>query len=140
MINANVYSEVYEILSYMDKATVMKVPIEILENIRDSRNVKYISSIDSEDIFNKNNVNPKTLEIITCLDVNYWMDNEKKEILKEKYRQKVKKEELEKLEKYDCKKMFEDRNRLVKNTSNIQICKESFVKKIVKKIKNLFIK
>lgn len=140
MINANVYSEVYEILSYMDKATVMKVPIEILENIRDSRNVKYISSIDSEDIFNKNNVNPKTLEIITCLDVNYWMDNEKKEILKEKYRQKVKKEELEKLEKYDCKKMFEDRNRLVKNTSNTQICKESFVKKIVKKIKNLFIK
>lgn len=140
MINANVYSEVYEILSYMDKATVMKVPIEILENIRDSRNVKYISSIDSEDIFNKNNVNPKTLEIITCLDVNYWMDNEKKEILKEKYRQKVKKEELEKLEKYDRKKMFEDRNRLVKNTSNIQIYKESFVKKIVKKMKNLFIK
>ena len=38
MINSNTYSEVYEILSYMDKSIVMKIPIEILENIKEKRN------------------------------------------------------------------------------------------------------
>lgn len=31
MIESDTYSEVYEILSYMDKSTVMKIPSEILE-------------------------------------------------------------------------------------------------------------
>lgn len=34
MISSSTYKEIYEILSYMDKLTVMKIPIEILQNIK----------------------------------------------------------------------------------------------------------
>ena len=33
MVLSNIYEEIYEILSYMDKITVMKVPEMILKNI-----------------------------------------------------------------------------------------------------------
>ena len=44
MINADTYSEVYEILSYMNKSIVMKVPVEILGVIKENRNLDYVSN------------------------------------------------------------------------------------------------
>ena len=35
MINSAVYAEVFEILKYMDKTDVMKIPVEILTKIKD---------------------------------------------------------------------------------------------------------
>lgn len=37
MITSNTYKELYEILSYMDKTTVMKIPIEILQTIKNKK-------------------------------------------------------------------------------------------------------
>ena len=37
MITPNTYAEVYEILSYTDKMLVMKIPVEILEKIKNKR-------------------------------------------------------------------------------------------------------
>ena len=34
MITSKTYKEVYEILSYMDKVTVMKIPMDILQTIK----------------------------------------------------------------------------------------------------------
>ena len=56
MISANTYEELYEILSLMDKATVMKVPIDILNTIKEHRNPEYQTRIDKNDIYNKMNV------------------------------------------------------------------------------------
>ena len=38
MVSSNTYEEIYEILSYMNKSTVMKVPENILKNISEKRN------------------------------------------------------------------------------------------------------
>ena len=41
MITSKIYKELYEILSYMDKVTVMKIPIEILQTIKNKKdNIK----------------------------------------------------------------------------------------------------
>ena len=40
----NVYAETFEILSYMDKMTVMKIPVNVLSSIKNLRNKK-ISNI-----------------------------------------------------------------------------------------------
>lgn len=88
MIESDTYSEVYEILSYMDKSTVMKIPSEILEKIKEKRNKFYISNIDPNDIFNSQNVKKQTIDVLVCLDVNFWMTDEKKKKLKEKYYRK----------------------------------------------------
>ena len=46
-------SEVYDILKYMNKMSVMKIPTEILEYIRNNKNIEFISNVDKNDIFNK---------------------------------------------------------------------------------------
>ena len=90
VISQNTFSEVYEILSYMDKATVMKIPTEILINIKNRRNINYKSKINPEDIFNKNNISEDTINILAWLDVNYWIDKEKKKQLIKNYYSKTK--------------------------------------------------
>ena len=56
MISADTYEELYEILSLMDKVTVMKVPIDILNTIKEQRNPEYQTNIDKTDIFNENKI------------------------------------------------------------------------------------
>lgn len=56
MISSNTYEEVYEVLSYMDKITVMKIPDFILKKIKDNRNVDYKTKINKNDIFNEQNL------------------------------------------------------------------------------------
>ena len=84
MISANTYSEVFEILSLMDKKVVMKVPEKILNNIKLRRNTNYKLNLTTDNIFNPNIVSKEALEIIACLDVNYWMDKAQRLELRKK--------------------------------------------------------
>ena len=64
MISSNTYKELYEILSYMDKKTVMKIPLDILQNIKKYKNNYYKTKIDKKDIFNEKNVNRETIDLL----------------------------------------------------------------------------
>ena len=92
MIQSNTYSEVFEILSYMDKKEVMKIPDNILINIAERRNPEYKSRIVKEDLFNNDNISNQTIEILAWLDINYWMDKDKRANLKTKANVKLLKE------------------------------------------------
>ena len=72
MITSKTYKELYEILSYMDKLTVMKVPIEILQNIKKKKDNKYITQIDKKDIFNEKNVSRETIDLLCYFYKHYW--------------------------------------------------------------------
>lgn len=72
MISSNTYKELYEILSYMDKITVMKIPLEILQNIKKYKNNNYKTKIDKKDIFNEKNVNGETIDLLCYFYKHYW--------------------------------------------------------------------
>lgn len=72
MISPNTYKELYEILSYMDKITVMKIPLDILQNIKKYKNNHYKTRIDKKDIFNEKNVNRETIDLLCYFYKNYW--------------------------------------------------------------------
>ena len=72
MISAKIYKELYEILSYMDKVTVMKIPISILQTIKNKKDNRYITKIDKNDLFNEHNVNRETIDILCYLYKHYW--------------------------------------------------------------------
>lgn len=91
MISSNTYSEVFEILSLMDKKVVMKIPEKILMNIKSRRNINYKLNLTPDNLFSNSIVSKEALEIIACLDVNYWMDKEKNEELRKKYYEKKRK-------------------------------------------------
>ncbi len=132
------YSELYEILSYMDKKQVMKVPIDILENIKNNRDMNYISKIDKEDIFNKNNVSKKTISMLAYLNLKYWVDDERKKELVNLYRENEFKQEEAKKEKYGIDEIFKKNTEKENRKPAIIKEKENFIKKIINKIKEMF--
>ena len=72
MSTSKTYKELYEILSYMDKATVMKIPTEILQTIKNNKDDIYITQIDKNDIFNEKNVNKETIDLLCYFYKHYW--------------------------------------------------------------------
>ena len=106
MISRNVYSEVFELLGYMDKITVMKIPIEILNKIKKNKNDEYISKIDKNNIFNRDNVLTETIKYIAWLDVNFWESEEEKERLKKIHLKKLNEEEKVKNNQYKADDLF----------------------------------
>lgn len=132
MINADTYSEVYEILSYMNKSIVMKVPVEILGVIKENRNLDYVSKIDKKDLFNLNNISKDAINLLAWLDVNYWMDKEKKEKIKLSQKNNFMERKIEEVSS------FINRENTESNTNAVLIeYKESIFKKFINKIKNI---
>ena len=135
MISADTYSEVYEILSYMNKSIVMKVPFEILEVIKENRNLNYISKIDKEDLFNLNNISKDTVNILAWLDVNYWIDNEKKEKIKLSFQKDFVKNNIEVISSFE--KIKKGNNKIITDKVQLRVYKDTIFYKIINKIKKL---
>ena len=67
----DIYEELYEVLSNMDKTTVMRIPEEILNRIISQRNKNFKSSIDEDDLFNENNISKDAMDLLCWIDYNY---------------------------------------------------------------------
>ena len=146
MTLADTYEELYEILSLMDKQTVMKVPIDIINTIKEQRNPKYQTKIDKNDIFNENNVNKETIDLLCYLDYHYWMDEAKKAEVDQIRKQRFQEEENEKREQYNPNALFKNVNKvdtiknkdIGENNINLLEYKESFFVKLKKSILKIF--
>lgn len=136
------YTEVFEILSYMNKETVKKIPVQILEYIKNNRNENYISKIDKNDIFNKNNIVKETQVILAYLDLKYFCSEESREVKfkiykenEEKYKNEVKnnndKIDVFKIEKIDVTDNVS--TEIIKHKENFIIRFFNFIKRIFKK-------
>lgn len=139
MISGNTYEELYEILGYMDKLTVMKIPEELLNVISQRRNIKYKTKIDKNDIFNKQNISDETLDLLCYIDYNYWMDADKKNEINKILNEK----EQAKRERYNPDNLFEkDNDNIAKsdviNKNELTQYSEPMFKKIWKKILSIF--
>lgn len=143
MIKPDTYSEVYEILSYTNKELVMKIPIEILEKIKNKRNPHYISKIDKKDILNRKNISKQTLSVIAYLQFKYWMTNSERErIRKLSYDFKLIEEEAKK-EKYSSDNIFNHKKNDIPSQTKVEtdlliIEKEKWYNIIFKNIKKIF--
>ena len=135
MISKNTLSEVYEVLSYMDKETVMKIPLEILQYIKDNRNINYHTTIDKNDIFNLKNITTDTINVLAWIDINYWMDSKKRTEIENIYSNKRLKEyhsTNEIFSKNNQKNSFKLEKQLTVKPKN------TFIKRIIINIKRLF--
>lgn len=144
MISSNTYEEVYEILSYMDKITVMKIPEEILNTIKKKRNVNYKTKIDKNDIFNEENISKEAIDFLCWIDYKYWMDENRKIKIDQIKFDKIRKYEEEKREKYSSDNLFKKQDQVKKTeeviTNEVAMVEyeESIFKKFINKIKSIF--
>lgn len=123
MISSNTYEELFEILSHMDKKQVMQIPIEVLNKIKEKRNINYKSKINKDDLFNKENISNETFNLICWLDYKYWMNDLQKNEMKELILSENQKQDIEKRKKYNPENLFNnistDNINKIENNSNL---------------------
>ena len=143
MISGNTYEEIYEILSYMDEATVMKIPKKVLNIIQEKRNSNFKTKIDENDIFNEKNVSKEAIDFLCWIEYTYWMKESRKQKINKIKLDKIQKSEEEKREKYNPDNLFKNRklnqqeHETQQEVALVEV-KEKFYTKVINKLKELF--
>ncbi len=140
------YAEIDKILSFMEIRYVEKVPKKMREMFRNEKLQGYEPDIDKNTALEEQKLQRKTLAILAMLNLNYWCENEeeKQELLRA-YSNNDKKRNEEIREKYNPDNIFKNKEKQVEQiteeiTAMVEYKKDNFIKKLLNKIKRLFIK
>lgn len=137
-----IYSEIYQVLNLLGYEYINKLPDSLFNMLKEKRDINY-NPIYVEDIpLDKQNIRKETISIIVLLYLNYWCENENEKIqLKQLLKKNEDKNQDEIRNKYNPDNVFKKHNKnIVQNELAIVNCKESKIKKIINKIKNIFVK
>lgn len=133
------YSEVNEILKYLPKEKIEKIPQKYMFLFQNCGLEGYKPMIDPNKPINEQKVVHETLVILTILKYNYWCSSDEE---RRKMEEKMKANDRKNAERYDISKL----NNRVAKTSDVnmnvnlpaKIEKQNWFSKIIDKIKNLF--
>lgn len=137
------YAEVFEILSYMNKKTVMKIPLEVLQYIKENRNITYISKINPNNIFNPENISKEAKNILACIDLEYLASDESRKEKLKIYKENERKYQEELSKKYKFNDMFDSKDKEVQNEfvdhiSLVKYKEKNWYQKIFARILKIF--
>ena len=142
---ARAYTEVLEILKHIPEDELERIPKSELQFYEDNcdKNYKYEYNLDLA--VDKQAISKEANTVIVALYMNYFANEKQKGIIEKILKQNSIEEEKAKNEKYDVNKIFE-KNQNEHNGANksenlpidISNNQESFIKKIINKIKSLF--
>ena len=80
--NRNAYSEVIEILKFLDDEKKLEtLPIEMLEVLKSKANPEYKPQISKDIPLEEQNLQPETLSILAWIATKYWNEELKEEVL-----------------------------------------------------------
>lgn len=140
------YKEVIEILKYVPKESVEKIPENIIETFKIKMDESYEFSVDIDKSFEEQDLLEETKAIFANIFRDYWATPYQKEriIAKEKYDRQ--KEEEAKQEKYnvdlfkkkeEIKQIEKQENEEISNLP-IEVKKEKFYDKLINFIRKIF--
>ncbi len=140
------YTEVLEILKYMPKNDVDKIPKEMLDTFEYKKDTNYNFIVDENQDFSKLKILDETEAIMVNIFKDYWATPEQKVKIQEKMQGDIRLIEEEKKAKFNGdifkkKESTKIENEVQKdNTNNLpmEIKKEKFYEKILKFFKNIF--
>lgn len=140
------YTEVLEIMKYMPKEDVNKIPTEMIEMFENKRDKSYLFNVKEKDDFAYLNILDETEAIFVNIFRDYWATPEQKKKIIEKQNYDKSIIEKEKMEKYNPDNIFKQPEILKlnidivenkKETSLVEV-KESLFIKFINFIKNIF--
>lgn len=142
------YTEVLEILKYMPKDDVNKIPKELVNTFEYKKDNNYIFAINEYQDFSKLKVLNETKAIMVNIFRDYWASSEQKEKIKTKQQHDMRIIEEEKRKKYYPDSIFKDKQSIVienivpenneQHTEMIEYKEQKWYQKIFNLIKNLF--
>lgn len=130
--------ELDEILKYLSQEDLAKIPEEIRKAIKEKKDMQYNWEYDESKELKDQNINRKTIAMLSYLNMEYLLNKEQKRFLEELHMANENKNEKEKSKKYGINNIF---NNNVKEEVALQEVKEkkwyekllSFLKKIIRK-------
>ena len=92
--------EVDEILKHFKDKDLIKIPYEVRKAIKDNKDKQYNWNYDESKKLSEQNINRRTIAILSYLNMEYLLNKEQKTFLEEWHRYNEKTSEEEKLKKY----------------------------------------
>ncbi len=126
------YSEVNKFLELIGEERSNQIPLKLRRFFKREMDKNYIPTIDIKIPIKEQNLKRKTIAIIAGLNLQYWCEDEKKELLLEVYSNNGKKYQKALQEKYNPDSIFKKTN--TTQELQIQVVKMSFWEKIRKRI------
>ena len=135
------YTEVLEVLKYMPKQEVNKIPKDIMDYYYSNKDREYSYKIDKTKTFKEQELSEKAKVVLAILFRDYWATDEQKEKIKRKEQNDLLLNELKKKQKYNSENIFVKNDE--KNTTELIEYKEKnahnkiidFIKKLLGKNK-----
>lgn len=145
MYNARVFSEVMSFLNIIEKEYYYKIPKKLIELFENNKDNNYNPIYNAKQPIGEQIKTKETLSVIALLDLNYWCDaEEEKNKIKEKLRENDIRHQEKLKEKFDYESLFENKKEIQDNKQEMHLQvidkKENLFQKIMKKIKNFYIK
>jgi hypothetical protein len=140
------YSEVYSVLNLLGEKYIKKLPISLINMIKDERKKEYNPKYDLKANLAEQNIRRESLSMIALLHLNYWCESEEeKDSLKELFKNNEEIHQAEIREKYNPDNLFKNRikeeKKLIKEEKEQTMLvpvKENFFTRFIKKLKNIF--
>lgn len=128
---ADASAELIEVLKYLPKTEVEKIPLKLRQFFENVANKNYSVKIDPYKTLEQQNLKEKTKDLIAVIYRNYWCSKEERKSLDAKLIENDKRHEEELKEKYNIDHLFKQKKvETVQNSVAITEYKESFWTKI----------
>ena len=162
-VTKEIYSEVYSILNLLGDSFIDKLPKQLYSLIQKEKSDTYNPTYNSIDNLKDQDIRKESISMIALFHLNYWCnDDEEKQSLKDIFERNEEKHQAEYREKYSVDNLFKRKNEkyaipsessketynsatsyetvdiFSKDVSMVKYKEESFIKKIINKIKSLF--
>ena len=135
--------ELDEILKYLDKRDLEKIPDDIRKSINENKDKNYIWKYDESKELKDQNVNRKTIAMLSYLNMEYLLSEEERRVMEDFH--KINEEKLEniKKQKFKVDNIFENKagnfdKKTNEETQLIKIENQRWYEKLVSIIKSLF--
>ena len=150
---AKAYKEVFEILKYVNKEDLEKIPNTFMQMLQKKMDKNYDFTLNSNKEFEEQEMLRETKAILAYIYVNYWCDEKEKKIIKNKFKNDLLKEEIAKQERFSndvfknvkkenvqnkANSKVKEENKVEKNIDKLQMVpytKKNFISKIIEKLK-----
>ncbi len=145
MENAKCLVQLDEILNYLSKNNLEKIPYEIRNSIKQLKDKEYVWKYDESKALKEQKLDRKTIAMLSYINMEYLLNKEQKEHMEKIHRINEQKLEKEKQYKYNQNNIFKSKtsSTIQENALNVKVdmveYKESILKRIINMIKK-FIK
>lgn len=136
--------EVLDILKHTNKEDVNKIPRKFIEFLENNKSETYIADLDHTKTIKEMDLKPKTQALLGLIYLKYWADEEEKRDFKKRARENEIKYQEELRKKYNTDNLFKNKKEVIideniKQEMSLQtVQKETFIQRIITKIKQIF--